>query len=218
MDEIWQESPTRYSQCEYITKDGVFEIQDGRRPPFWKTLKTQYLRNCLSDFHQIWIGASSRRPRDDVLVKNGIFAKSKMAAGLQLKFTNMTITSKRLVRNGPNLEGITHSAPPMRIYHKKWNFWNPRWPPAAILENTKKSITPKPFVRLLRNLNWSFILAPRKRIWHQKWNSTKFKMAASHQWKFTIMAITSKRFVRNGPNLAGITHSISPLGKYEKST
>jgi hypothetical protein len=44
------------------------------------------------------------------------FGKSKMAAGLQLKFTNMAITLKRLDRNGPILAGIILFGSSM------WNF------------------------------------------------------------------------------------------------
>ena len=42
-----------------------------------------------------------------------------MVAGLRLKFTNIVITSKRLVRNGPNLAGIIYSAPSMEIYDQE---------------------------------------------------------------------------------------------------
>ena len=59
-----------------------------------------------------------------------------MAAGLQLKFTNMVITWKRLVRIGPNLAGIILIGPSLGKYYQHFAFWNPRWPPATILNNT----------------------------------------------------------------------------------
>jgi hypothetical protein len=59
----------------------------------------------------------------------------------------MAIASKRLVRYWPNLAGISHSVTPIGKCHKNLEFWNPRWPPAAILINTKNAISSKPFVR-----------------------------------------------------------------------
>jgi len=29
------------------------QIQDGRRPPFWKNVTSPYLRNCLTDFDEV---------------------------------------------------------------------------------------------------------------------------------------------------------------------
>ena len=45
-----------------------------------------------------------------------------MAAGLQLKFIDMAIASKRLVRNSPNLAWITQAAHPIEKYHKILKF------------------------------------------------------------------------------------------------
>ena len=39
MDWIWQKSPTTHPQLENVIKVLNFEIQDDRRPLFWKTLK-----------------------------------------------------------------------------------------------------------------------------------------------------------------------------------
>ena len=139
-----------------------------------------------------------------------------MAAGLQLKFTNMAITSKRLVRYWPNLAEITNSAHPIGRYHTKFEFWNPRWPPAAILKNTKNAMSAKLFVQFSPNLNSSFVTAPQWQLLGQKRKFSKFKMAAGLQLKFTNMRIAWKRLVRNWPNLAGITHSARPIGKYHK--
>ena len=44
-----------------------------------------------------------------------------MAAGLQLKFIDIAIASKRLVRNSPNLAWITQVAHPIEKYHKILN-------------------------------------------------------------------------------------------------
>jgi len=45
-----------------------------------------------------------------------------MAAGLQLKFIDMAIASKRLVRNSPNLAWITQATHPIEKCHKILNF------------------------------------------------------------------------------------------------
>jgi len=50
------------------------------------------------------------------------FYKMRDSRRLQLKLTNMTITSKRFVKKGPNLSGITHSETPMRVHNKKMEF------------------------------------------------------------------------------------------------
>ena len=66
-----------------------------------------------------------------------------MAADPRLKFTNIAITSKCLVRNGPSLAGIIYYAHAIKTYYQNVEFSNSRWPPAAILKkNTKSSITP----------------------------------------------------------------------------
>ena len=136
-----------------------------------------------------------------------------MAAGLQLKFTNMAITLKRLDRNGPILAGIILFGSSIRRYNQKFEFWNPRWPPAAILKNTKNAITRKRFDRLPPNFNPRFVSAHRTRFWGQKWNFAKSKMAAGLRLKFTNMAIAPKRVVRNGPNLAEIILYGPAIGK-----
>ena len=127
-----------------------------------------------------------------------------MAAGLRWKFTNMAITLKRLVRNGPNLAGMISFGPRIGKFIKNFEFLNPIWPPAAILKNTKNAITRKRFDRLPPNFNPRFVSAPRRRCLGQKWNFEKSKMAAGLQLKFTNMAITLKRLDRNGPIFAGI--------------
>ena len=87
------------------------------------------------------------------------FANSKMAAGLQLKFTTIPISSKRFVRNGPNLAGITHSAPTIGICDQTFWISKPNMAACRHLKYTKNSITPKPFARLSQNFNPSLVSA-----------------------------------------------------------
>jgi hypothetical protein len=49
------------------------------------------------------------KPLGSVQGQNEIFTKFKMAAALQLKFTNIAIKAKWLVINGPNLARTTHA-------------------------------------------------------------------------------------------------------------
>ena len=122
MDKIWQESSTRHTLWENIIKILTFLIQDGRRPPFWKTLKTPQLLNCLPNIHPI---SSPRRfvssPRRWFYGQKWNFAKFKMASDARLKFASTAITSKWLVRFGSNLVGIIFSAPAISII-KSLNF------------------------------------------------------------------------------------------------
>jgi hypothetical protein len=150
------------------------------------------------------------------MVKNN-FAKSKMAAGLRLKFTNMAIARKRGVRNGPNFSGIVLCGHAIWKYHQKFGFWNPRWPPTAILKNTKSAITPKRSDRLPPNFNPIFVSALRTWLWGQKWNLAKSKMAAGLRLKFTNMAITWEPVVRSGPNLARIILFGPAIGKCDQN-
>jgi len=119
--------------------------------------------------------------------------------------------------------GRTQSlAPPIAKYHKNFEFCNPRWPPAATLESAKNSITPKPFVRFLRNLNWSFVLAAgttetnlaSKMKLYKIQDGRRAPMEIYNYYVNNVKTVCPKwtKFGRNHP------YSISPLGKYEKST
>ena len=191
------------------------EIPKTRWPPtpcwiFMHSWITQELYIQFSpNFNPSFVSSPGRR----FLGQKSNFAKSKMAAGLRMKFTNMAIAPKREVRNGPSLAEIIPYRPAIGKFREKFEFWNPRWPPAAILKNTKNAITRKRFDRLPPNFNPRFVSAPRTRFWGQKWNFAKSKMAAGLRLKFTNMAITWEPVVRNGPNLAGIILFGPAIGK-----
>jgi len=136
------------------------------------------------------------------------FGKLKMAAGCQLMFINMAITSKRLVRKGPNLAEITSSVPPIGKYHKNLNFWNPRWPPSAILENPKTQYIRSRLFDLHQIWTGASSRHPIDDFIVKNEICTKFKMAAAHQLKFTNIAIKAKWLFLSGSNLARITHPI----------
>jgi len=103
MDKIWQESSTMRPQYENIVKILNFEIQDGRRPLFWKNTKNSITPKIFDRLSQNFNLCLVPPPRKRFWGQMLFFVKSKMAAGLRLKFTNIAITSKRLVQNRPNL-------------------------------------------------------------------------------------------------------------------
>ena len=86
------------------------KIQDGggRHLGFQKILIiSASIKQFSPNFNPSFVSAPGRR----FLGQKSNFAKSKMAAGLRLKFTNMAIAPKRKVRNGPNLAEIIPYGP-----------------------------------------------------------------------------------------------------------
>jgi len=65
-----------------------------RTAAIWKTVKSPYLRNRLTDFDEIWQGDADWPPTGDTPLKFGIL-KNKMAVVVILKnHTNRDITTK----------------------------------------------------------------------------------------------------------------------------
>ena len=103
-----------------------FEIQDGRRPPFWKNTKNSITPKPFARLTQNFNSSFISAPRRRFHGQKWNFEKSKVAADHRQKFTNVAITSKLLMRNGPNLAGIIHSERTIRKYYQNLEFWNPR--------------------------------------------------------------------------------------------
>jgi len=53
------------------------QIRDGARPPFWKTVKSPYLRNRLTDCDEIWHADANRAPSAEGTLKFRIFEKPR---------------------------------------------------------------------------------------------------------------------------------------------
>ena len=132
-----------------------------------------------------------------------------MAAGLQLKFTNIAITSKLLIRSGPNLAVTTH----LEKYHKNLNFWNPRRPPALFFKSTKNAISSKPPAGITPNLKRSLVSPPQRQHCGQEWNFWNPRWPPDAILKNTKNAISPKPFVRFSPNLNRSFDS-APLGRF----
>jgi len=64
----------------------IFENQRWRRPPFWKTIKSPYLRKRLTDFDRIWRGDAHRY--------SGLYWTLKIAL-----FHNSTWRTAAIVKN-----------------------------------------------------------------------------------------------------------------------
>ena len=61
----------------------MFENPRWRRPPCWKSQKSRYLRNGLTDFYEIWYGCFKKVLLTSQIIKNWI---SKIQDGEQLPF------------------------------------------------------------------------------------------------------------------------------------
>ena len=55
-------TPKTTKCSSWVVQIGTQQIQDGGRPPLWKTVKLPYLRNRLTDFGEIWQGDANWPP------------------------------------------------------------------------------------------------------------------------------------------------------------
>jgi len=78
-------------------------FQDGGWPPFWKTVKLQYLRNRFTDFDKIWHGDGHQPRAGNMPLNFQIFEKSKMATAAILKITKIARSLQRFDRSSRNL-------------------------------------------------------------------------------------------------------------------
>ena len=72
---------TAMQYCDVITN------QDGGRPPFWRSHKSPYLSEKLSDFDKIWYTTADVEPNDSHVTKNW-----------NLKIAFLAITHRPIVR------------------------------------------------------------------------------------------------------------------------
>ena len=74
--EILYEEAERHADKGYGTKMEMCKIQQGGRPPFWKSLN-RHLSEKLSDFVETWYTASDIAPDDSLVTKNWNFYNSR---------------------------------------------------------------------------------------------------------------------------------------------
>jgi len=69
-NEILYEEAERHVDKGYMKKLQIFKIQDGGRPPFWKSLNHHISVKLLLDFDKIWCTTAYIEP--DEVFKNAI--------------------------------------------------------------------------------------------------------------------------------------------------
>ena len=131
MDQFWQELSSLDPQYEGMIKSLNFEIQDGRLPPFWKNTDNAIIRKRFDrlppNFNPMFASAPRTRFGGQKLIRRPPIEIYKYGNNVETAWPKWT----NFGRNHPfwilNVK-----------FHQKFDFRNPRWPPAAILKNTKK--------------------------------------------------------------------------------
>ena len=136
----------------------IFQNPRRRRPPFWKTVKSQYLYNHLTDFDEIWQGDARwqslcRRPFKIAILK------IQHGTAAILKNRKCAISQQRIGRSRWNLAGLRRFGLSSVAAGKNLNFWKSKMAATTILENGKIAISLQPFDRFWRNLTRWRVLA-----------------------------------------------------------
>ena len=115
----------------------ISQIQDGARPLFWKTVKSPYLCNRLTDFDEIWHN-DAYAPPHQIDRLNFQFLKIQDGGGRHLqKSQKIAISPQRFHRSLRNSVHWCKMGLLTARAVKKFEFHNPTWRTAAILKTVK---------------------------------------------------------------------------------
>ena len=155
----------------------IFQKPRWWRRPSWKSQKSRYLLNSMTDLYEIWHADADWPPTWDRSLKFSIFHKTRWRRSLSSKATQIAISQQGIDRSSRNLASLCKMCLFSAQTVKKMNFQNPRWRTAAIVKTVKS-----PY---LRNRLTDF-----DKIWHggAYWSRTwdrplKFRIFENPRWR-----------------------------------